>query len=241
MAENTGPSTRGDLCVRVVPVFQGLTPEQQLGVAAVARPTTVRPGDRPFAHVATSLLLVVHAGRFKVARSDAEGREQVLRVLGPGDFLGESGFLTGRRSEHVVTALEPGRLCVFRHADLGELVRRHPSIAFRMLQAVSARLDDVEQRLASVVSGGVGARLAEYLLSLPARGTRSGTTTGAAPETVVRLPLAKKDVASLLGTTPESLSRQLRRLHDSGVIAQRAGGEIVVLDADVLMDLAARS
>lgn len=221
-----------DLCVAEVPLFQGLTHEQQLEVASVARPTQVARGEVIYAAGSPQpQLMVVHVGQVKISRVSADGHEQIVRVLGPGEFIGESAFLTGARPDHVATALEAGSMCVFRHADLGRLVEEHPSVGMRMLQTVSRRLEETEQRLAAIVSAELPARLADYLLGLPGR--HVGSTVE------VELPLAKKDVASLLDTTPESLSRQLRRLSDSGVIVPGGGRLIVLSDLDALSSLAA--
>lgn len=220
-----------DLCVTRVPLFQGLTLEQQHDVAEVARPTRLDRAEHAYSAGADiSQLMIVHAGRVKIARVSPEGHEQIIRVLGPGDFIGESAFISGTRPDHEATALEPAELCVFDHADLGRLVAQHPSIGLRMLESMSQRLGETEARLASVISEDVTARLARYLLALPVR-SRSGHH----PEVV--LPLAKKDIASLLDTTPESLSRQLRRLSDSGVIAQGDRGTITITDVDALSSL----
>lgn len=219
-----------ELCVALVPVFQGLSHAQQLDVSEVARPTRVAGDEIVYAAGAdVSQLLVVHTGRLKITRSNADGTEHLVRVLGPGDFVGEAAFLSGGRPDHTVTALEPANLCVFRHADLARLVRTHPSIAVRMLQTVSSRLEETETRLNAATSVDVSARLADYLLSLPGR-HGDGIVE-------VELPLAKKDVASLLDTTPESLSRQLRRLSDSGVIIPRRGRRIGLADLDALTRL----
>lgn len=227
------PGPSGDLCVTRVPLFQGLTHEQQVEVAGVARPTHLdRDEDAYGAGSDISQLMVVHTGRVKIARVNADGHEQIIRVLGPGDFIGESAFLTGARPDHAATALEPAQLCVFHHADLGRLVEKHPSIGLRMLQGISRRLSETETRLASVISGDVSSRLADYLLSLP-------TSAGPDGHPRVVLPLAKKDIASLLDTTPESLSRQLRRLTDSGVITQGSRGRITITDVDALTALSA--
>lgn len=232
--ETHGPSAklaeREELCVGLVPLFQGLTHDEQLEVAGVARPTRVAKGQQLYGVGSdVSQLIVVHTGRVKIARISPDGHEQIVRVLGPGDFVGESAFVTGSSPDHLATALEAGSMCVFRHADLGRLVDQHPSIGTRMLQAVTRRLEETEARLASLISADVSSRLAGYLLSLPGH-----HTTG---ELTVVLPLAKKDVASLLDTTPESLSRQLRRLEESGVVVQREGGELAITDVDALMDL----
>ncbi|MGD7732914.1 Crp/Fnr family transcriptional regulator [Propionibacteriaceae bacterium G57] len=221
-----------DLCVARVPLFQGLSRDDQLEVAHVAHPTALAKGEQVYAAGSSQAqLMVVHTGKLKISRIDAEGREQVLRVLGPGDFFGESAFLTGASPDHFAAALESGSMCVFRHSDLDRLVSTYPSIGFRMLQSVSERLAQTEGRLASLLSGDVGSRLADYLLSLPVKRGASGT--------VVELPLAKKDVASLLDTTPETLSRQLRRLQGSGVIEVGAGRSITLLDIDALLELSA--
>lgn len=222
-----------DLCVARVPLFNGLRHEQQVGVAQLAHPRLLAKGEQVYAvGDAASLLLVVHTGSVKISRVNLEGHEHVLRVLGPGDFVGESAFLTGRTPDHYATALEPASMCTFRHEDLEQLVRAHPIIGLRMLEEVSRRLGDAESRLNALISGDVGARLADYLLSLPGSPADGGTA--------VRLPLAKKDIASLLDTTPESLSRHLRQLRESRVLSSDGARGLVIHDVDALLELAAQ-
>ena len=94
------------------------------------------------------------------------------------------------------------------------------------LRSLSERLNDAERRLA--LSGvEVSVRLAGYLLDLPA-------TDG----NHVELPLSKKDIASYLGTTPESFSRALAKLHRDGLI-NVAGSTIELVDFDALDELSA--
>lgn len=218
-------------CVARVPLFQGLTSAQQIEVAQFARPTKLGAGEQVYtAGADMSQLMVVHSGSIKISRTTAAGSEQVIRVLGPGDFIGESAFLTGARPDHAAVAITASGLCVFRHAALRRLVEKHPSIGLRMLQDVSRRLEDIEDRLVSVVSGSVSSRVADYLLSLPASPGPHGSLD-------VVLPLPKKDIASLLSTTPESLSRQFRRLSDSGVISQQHDNRIAITDVTALSAL----
>lgn len=226
------PVADDELCVARVPLFQPLTHDEQLEVASVARPVTVQKGDQIYAPGSREAqLMVVHTGQVKISRISVDGHEQIVRVLGPGDFVGESSFLTGARPDHFASALETGSMCVFRHADLGRLMQEHPGVGMRMLQTVSRRLEETEQRLSAAVSGDVSTRLADYLLGLPAEHVDGGMH--------VTLPLAKKDIASLLDTTPESLSRQLRRLTEAGMIEQRRGRRVALTDLDALVELAA--
>ncbi len=210
-------------CVGRVPIFAGLPRAEQEIVAGYARHTDLAEGERlygPGDHL--SQLFVVHAGRIRVVRITSPGREQLIRVAGPGEVVGEYPFLTGRPPVAWVFADEPSRLCVFDHADLTSLLTTYPSIAVRLLQALARRLSDAERRLTALAGSDVPTRVADYLLALPAE-RRDG-------QLGVRLPMSKKDVASYLGTSPESLSRGLHRLQADGLIEVGAHGWIAVRD-----------
>lgn len=218
----------GEPCVARVPIFAGLDAGQQAAVAALARPLRLARGQSAYtAGAAVGRLLVVHHGRLVLVHRSAEGREQVVRVLREGDFVGEDAFLSGVRPEHDAVATGETRLCSFAHADLAGLIRNHPGIAVRMLQSVSARLVDAERMLAAVSGTGVAARLAGYLLDQTAVRDRDG-------HAVVHLAMPKKDIASYLGTTPESFSRALATLTSTGAIERRGRHDVVILDATAL-------
>ncbi len=211
-------------CVRLVPVFSGLSSAQQAEVARFARPITVGAGQRVVrAGSSAPRLFVIHAGRVKVTRTSEAGHETVLRVLGPGEVVGETSFLTGVPAENDVTAVEPGRLCRFDHRDLAALLGRFPDIGVGMLRALATRLSSTEQLLAALTSSDVGARIAGYLLDLPATRSASGTAT-------VHLPVTKKDVARHLGTSPETLSRRLAEFERAGLIRVLGGRNIAIAD-----------
>ena len=219
-----------DTCVSRVPVFAGLSANDQQRVAGLARPTRLKAGEVAYsADDELSQLIVLHTGRLKIFRLSANGSEQLIRVLGPGEFTGETSVFTGQRPDDYATAVDDCQLCVIRHDDLDALVRQHPEIGLRMLATVSERLSDTEHRLNSLTSRGVESRLAEYLLGLP--GTWPGRVA------TVTLPLAKKDVASLLDTSPESLSRALSSLATQGLIVIGAGRSVSITQPDRLQQL----
>ena len=112
--------------------------------------------------------MVLHTALLKIFRVSADGSEQLIRVLGPGDFTGETSVFTGQRPDDYATALDDCQLCMFRHDDLEALIRKHPEISLRLLATVSARLSDTEHRLSSLTSRNVEGRLADYLIGLPA-------------------------------------------------------------------------
>lgn len=222
-------------CVSRVPIFASLTPEQQEAVGGFARPIRLGRGEQLYGQGdAVSRLFVVHTGRVKVLRVAANGSEQLIRVAGPGDVVGEHAFLTGERPDHRVVAMGEVRMCVFDHRDLGALMAAYPAVVLAMLQSVTRRLDALERRLSSLSATDVTSRLADYLLSLP---IAVDSLTARDGRTRVRLPMTKKDVASYLGTTPESVSRALRRLQDDGVISAGGGPVVVIKDPEALAEL----
>lgn len=218
-------------CVARVPLFARLSPAQQEEVARYARPALAERGEPVVAAgQAAAQLFVVHEGSVKVSKASRDGRETTLRVLGPGDVLGEVWFLTGGRPDLDAVALQPTRVCVFDHARLSELLGRFPEVGAVMLRTMAEQLRSAERMLAARALADVGARVAAYLLDLPAV-FEDGRAT-------VALPMAKKEVATLLGTSPETLSRRLAAFERQGLIRVR-GAHVEILDADAL-DLASR-
>lgn len=212
-----------ETCVALVPVFAGLGPEQQAEVARFAHPERVAAGDVVArAGERASRLFVVHSGRVKVRWLAASGQETIVRVVGPGEVTGEEAFLTGAPPDTDTIAVEDTRLCRFDHADLAALLARLPGIGVGMLRALAEKLTSAERMVAALTSSDVGARVAAYLLDLPA------TWEGGRP--VVHLPLPKNQVAAHLGTTPETLSRRLAAFEREGLVALLPGRAVAILD-----------
>ncbi|MGV8845587.1 Crp/Fnr family transcriptional regulator [Tessaracoccus sp.] len=219
-----------DSCVSRVPLFARLDAAAQQAVGGFAHPIHIMrgellhsPGD------ARSTLVVVHTGALKVVRVTAGGFERLVRVASPGDVVGEHAFLTGESTDVYVEALEETSVCTFQHRDLSRLMAVHPDIGLQLLKTLSARLDVAERSLSQSLVG-VPARLADYLLELPVRRGPHGP--------VVTWPISKRDVASYLGTTPESLSRALARMESGGLIAPGSRRSTILLDIDGLQRLA---
>ena len=163
-----GQVSADEPCVSLVPLFAGLTGEQQAEVATLAHPVTVGSGETFVrAGARRAPLFVVHSGLVKLSRTTADGRDTTLQVIGPGEVGGETWLLTGERPESDVVALEASRMCVFEPAVLDTLVRQFPSVGVALLRALAMRLHSAERMLAARTLAEVGARLAAYLLDCP--------------------------------------------------------------------------
>lgn len=106
----------------------------------------------------------------------------------------------------------------------------YPVIQERLLKFLAQRLGDTERRLAVLAGSDVPTRVADYLLDLP-----SGVVGQRSPG--VLLPMSKKDLASYLGTTPESLSRALHRLQAVGFITVGERGWVEIINRHGLESL----
>src|SRR5699024_11756231 len=166
-----------DNCVRRVPIFAGLSAEQQDLVATMARPRHLTEGE--LIHGVgeqTGTMFVVHTGKVKVSRLLPSGRKQLLRVVKPGDTLGEYALLTGSTQPEEAEAIDDVRLCVFVHEDLKDLIERYPAIAQRMLRTLGQRLSHTEHRL-TLNTQSVDVLIADYLLQQPLIRDPRATTT----------------------------------------------------------------
>lgn len=216
----------------LVPLFAGLTREQQAEVATLARPVKLRAGDAFVrAGARHAPLFVVHSGMVKLSRTTADGKSTTLQVLGPGEVGGETWLLTGERPESDVVALDASRMCVFEPSALDSIVRRFPSVGVTLLRTLAVRLHSAERMLTARALADVGARLAAYVLDCP-------TTWDTRRAATAHLPMAKKDIATFLGTSPETLSRRLKAMEREGLIRVR-GTELDILDP-VGLELRAR-
>lgn len=218
-------------CLARVPVFSSLEPAQQRVVESFAHPVRVAAGAL-LVHAGTrpERLHVLHEGRVKLVRTSADGHERVLRIVEPGDVVGEVALLTGEAAHHDAIALSPVAACVIDATAVETILAGHPDVGRAMLASLARRVLSLERLLASMTAADVGTRLAAYLIELPTR-RHDGRL-------VVHLPMAKKDVASLLGTTPETLSRQLASLTRRGVLTSPTPREVVVLDPEALEEIA---
>jgi CRP/FNR family transcriptional regulator len=214
--------------LRRLPLFARLTDE---ALDAVARRTVVRsvPRDGQLFRRGTPCegLYVVIEGALRVYRSNAEGREQVLHVQGPGQPLAEVPLFDGGPYPASARAEVDSRVLFLPRAEFEWLYRNSPEIAESVIRELGRRLRRMVGLVEKISLRDVPARVAITLLEYA---EKAGVmTVGGGFD----LPRTQEELASELATTRESVARALALLRRDGAIAQR-GARVEILDLAAL-------
>ena len=213
--------------VAASPLFNGL-PSEQIDhiVRIVVKKQYVRGETIFFEGDRSNGFYMVDTGKVKIYKMSLSGKEQILHIFGPGEPFGEVPVFHGQPFPATAEALMKSTMLFYPRDKFIQLVHEMPSIALNMLAVLSMRLRRFASQIESLSLKEVPARLAGYLLYLS--GEQGGTDT-------VELEISKGQLASLLGTIPETLSRIFAKMTEEGLIAVE-GRAIRILDREGLAD-----
>ncbi|BBO82924.1 transcriptional regulator [Desulfosarcina ovata subsp. sediminis] len=214
----------------IIPLFNGLSSEQLDEIGAITVERRYGRGDSIFMEGdAADGFYIVADGQVKIFKTSLEGKEQILHIYGPGNPFGEVPVFSGRRFPANAVALVGSRILFLPRGAFVDLIARHPSLSMNMLGELSMRLREFTVQIENLSLKEVPSRLASYLTYLARE-----------QETVdrVTLKISKGQLASLLGTIPETLSRIFAKMTAQNLIRVE-GKTIRLLDPLGLEDLAA--
>ena len=156
----------------------------------------------------SSGLYVLQRGWLKAVKTSPEGREQVLRFIGPGETFNETGVFARRPNPASAIALEEAGVWLLRRDSILRLLRERPDFAERVLENMAGRVADLVALVADLSLRPVTSRLARLLLD---------EATGDA----LHRPrwYTQTELASRLGTVTDVIQRAMRGLEAEGVIA----------------------
>ncbi len=163
----------------------------------------------------SALVANVIDGMLKLSTATADGREQIVGVAYPSDFVGRP---FGSTTQHDVTALSDGQLCLFPRGAFEGVAREHPELEHKLLERTLSELDRARGWMLLLGRKGAGERVATFLLEMAHRLGDAGCAADGTPIERFNLPLSRGQMADLLGLTIETVSRQMTRLKEAGII-----------------------
>jgi len=174
----------------------------------------------------------VLSGRLKVMATAPDGKEMVFGVMGPGEVIGEIALVDSNPRSASVVALEPAELLTLHRRDLEPFLQQHPNVAIQLASVLARRVRRLSEKAEDSVFLALPARMAKTLVALVDSYAGSDSEDAGA-DAPVEIRLAQQDLADMLGTTRETVNKQLRLWEDESILELRRA-RIRVLRRDAL-------
>ena len=168
-------------------------------------------------------------GVLKLSSTASDGREQTLGLAYQGDFVGRP---FGRKSAHSVVALTDARVCTFRRSEFDSFARTQPELEHELLERALTDLDRARSWMMLLGRKNASQKIATFLLEMAA--ARERGCAGRVEMTAIELPCGRQEMADMLGTTIETVSRQITELRNRRIIATPGPRRFIVLDSEAL-------
>ena len=195
-------------------LFSVLKGEQ---VARLDREKTVREYQRGevifYESTPSFAIYCIHSGWVKLFKVGSRAERQVVRLLGPGDVIGHRALLAGEPYSATAEVIEAGNVCTIPREPMIKMLEESAKLSLRFMAKLAQELRESEDQLLILSHKSVRQRTARLLLLLM---RRSHDNSG--NEVILKIPIRRNEMAQMIGTTPESLSRALRYLAQRGII-----------------------
>jgi CRP-like cAMP-binding protein len=168
------------------------------------------------------VLFFVSEGVVKVFKTSVDGKEQILRIIRPGESFNDVPVLNGGTSLVSAAAMGPVALYAIKKSDLESVMREHPQIAFNVISVLSQRVTELISLVEDLSFRHVTGRVAKMLLEY------AGDKTGDRPR------LTQQEMAAMIGTAREMVGRSLKSLEGDGAIRMERN-RIIITDQKALM------
>ncbi len=206
--------------LRRVPLLATLSEAQldQLAAASVRRSypkgrTIVAEGEP------SQSLYILLSGRAKVQRSDSEGKEVILAVIGSGEFFGEMSLIDDEPRSASVITLEHCDFMAINKDSFKAMLIQSPDVCMKIMKGLVRRLREADKKIETLALLDVYGRVARVLLDF------SETVGG---ERVVKSKLPRQEIAKMIGASREMVSRVMKGLEIDGYIVPGPEGRLVL-------------
>lgn len=212
--------------LKSIPYFSGLSDSV---LALIGKYVFEKKAERgeilSFEGAPSDTLYFVVAGVVKVFKISADGKEQIFRIIRPGDSFNDVPVLSGGVNLAGAAAMGPVVLNGIKKKDLETVVRNHPQVALNLVQVLSRRVEELMALVEDFSFRHVSGRVAKILLEY------AGDQAGEKPR------LTQQEIAAIIGTAREMVGRSLKNLEEEGAIKMERN-RIVITNREMLRDIA---
>lgn len=202
-----------------IPFLSALSPKHVREVYRLASELELGPGEPVFAkrQDADAMYLVL-SGRIKIYTSSASKKRKTFAYFEEGEFFGEMALVEGSTRTAAAQAVEPSRLLMIRKKEFQRLLARDPRLALYLLRTVCERLRKANEEIESLLFRNILGRVAKAVLELA---RRAGEPLDGG--LVLKERFTQQELADVVGTTREPLTRALSSLRRAGLVTQHNG------------------
>lgn len=230
---STAPASFCEACtVRNRAICSDLTRDELAMLNGIGRQRKLRAGEQLIWEGDEAVLVAnVVDGLLKLSSQTSDGREQILGIAYPSDFLGRP---FGGSTPYGVEALTEARVCVFERKDFDRFAKEHPRLEHKLLERTLTELDRTRKWMLLLGRMNAEQKLASFLLQAAIRASEGNEGDGSSFD----LQLSRQQIADILGLTIETVSRQLTKMKSQGLIDLPSRRTVTILDRQALEDRA---
>jgi len=212
--------------IQMMPHFSGLSSSEYDSIKQHFYEKKVSKGEiLLFEGDAADTLFFVIEGVVKVFKTSADGKEQILQIIRPGEsfndvpvFGGESNLASAEAMGNVVT-------CAIKKSDMEVIIREYPRVAANVIQILSQRVTQLVSLVEDLSFRNVTGRVAKVLLEYAGNGSDE------------KPRLTQQEMAAMIGTAREMVGRSLKTLEEEGTIRMERN-RVIITNQETLMALA---
>ncbi len=182
-------------------------------------------------------LFCVGKGTLKLYKTGSTGKEQIIRLVFPGDILGYRALIADEPYSATAEALEEGEACIITRDEFQSLLDQNPAFSQTLLKALCQDLGIMRDRLLQMAQKSVRERLAETLLLLLETGEKHQPIQPFGDRWIIPINLPREDLANIAGTSTETVIRLLTEFKNEGLV-ETVGKQTHILDRKELRRVA---
>lgn len=206
--------------IRRVPLFSLLTTDQAQSIADSVVKRRFKRGELIVEQgTKSNALFILLNGRARVLTADTRGREVILAVLQPGDYVGEMSLIDNEPHSATVRAEVQTDMLVLGRNEFARCLPDSSSLSYAILRGLVARLRNADRQIESLALLDVYGRVARTLLDMAEE--EKGLK-------IIRGKVSRQDMAKVVGASREMVSRVMKDLEDKGVIETLENGSVVI-------------